>query len=164
MNDLVEAAIEIPMGTRNKYEMDPKTGKIHLSRVLYSTMSYPAEYGCIQGTLEKDGDPIDILVLTSEPTVPGCIVPAKIIGYLDTIDAGFQDTKLIAVNNVDPRYNYLNSLEEVPKHLLKEIEYFFKHYKDLQEIEVIVNQFHNKEEALARLYESKQRYQEKEII
>ena len=161
MKRIVDATIEIPAGTKNKYEIDPTTGRMRLSRVLYSTMTYPAEYGFIDQTLEMDGDPIDILILTSEPTFPGCIVEAKIIGYLDTIDRGFQDTKLIAVNNVDPRYNGYETLDDLPKHSLLEIKDFFTNYKKLQNIEVIVGEFHPVEEAVNRLEQSQQRFQEK---
>lgn len=107
MNNIVDAIIEIPMGTKNKYEIDTKTGKIRLNRVQYSSMTYPAEYGFIDNTKALDNDPLDILVLTSEPTFPGCIIESKIIGYLDTIDNGSKDPKIIAVNNVDPRLTIL---------------------------------------------------------
>lgn len=160
MKNIVDAIIEIPMGTKNKYEIDKATGKIRLSRVLYSSMTYPAEYGCIADTLEHDGDPIDILVLTSEATFPGCVVEAKIIGYLETIDSGFQDTKLIAVNNVDPRYNYHEDLNDLPAHTLLEIKNFFSTYKLLQKIKVEVKEFHSQEEAIERLEQAIIRYQE----
>ena len=88
MDYVVDALIEIPYGSRNKYEYDEKTGRIRLDRVLYSAMSYPAEYGIVENTLAPDGDPLDILVITSEPTFPGCIVPARILGYLATRDRG----------------------------------------------------------------------------
>lgn len=159
MNHIIDAIIEIPMGTRNKYEIDKKNGKIRLSRVLYSSMTYPAEYGYIENTLEEDGDPIDILILTTEPTFPGCIVEAKIIGYLETIDNGFQDTKLIAVNNVDPRYNYQNQIEDLPEHTKLEIKNFFSTYKMLQNIPVEVKEFHNVEEAMKKIGIAKNRYQ-----
>ena len=88
MSDIVEAIIEIPLKTKNKFERDEKTGRIRLDRVLYSAMTYPAEYGSIENTLAPDGDPLDILVSSSEPTFPGCIVEARVIGYLEVIDNG----------------------------------------------------------------------------
>ena len=93
---IVEARIEIPMGSQNKYEIDHKTGKIKLNRVLYSAAFYPAEYGFIEDTLSEDGDPLDILVLTSSPTFPGCYIDSRIIGAMDMVDSGEVDTKLLA--------------------------------------------------------------------
>lgn len=158
MNNIVDAIIEIPLGTKNKYEIDKKSGKIRLSRVQYSSMTYPSEYGFIDDTLAKDMDPLDILVISSEASFPGCIVEAKVLGYLETFDAGFHDPKIIAVNNVDPRCNFYNSLDDLPKHSLVEIKNFFENYKLLQNIEVKVYDYHNQEEALKIIEESKQRY------
>ena len=110
MKDVVEAIIEIPNGSRNKFEI--KDGKIKLDRVLYSSMSYPAEYGFIDNTLAKDGDPLDILVIGSEPSYPGCIIPAKVIGALKMLDNGKEDYKIISVVAVDPRYNEVNTLDD----------------------------------------------------
>ena len=159
MNNIVDSIIEIPLGTKNKYEIDKKSGKIRLSRVQYSSMTYPSEYGYIDETLATDGDPIDILVITSEASFPGCIIEAKVLGYLDTIDNGFGDPKIIAVNNVDPRCNFYNSLNELPKHSLIEIKNFFENYKLLQNIEVQVFDYHDKEEAMGMIEEAKKRYQ-----
>ena len=92
-NDVVQAIIEIPYRSRNKYEVDHETKKIKLDRVLYSAMAYPAEYGFLEDTLALDGDPLDILVIGTEPTYPGCIVPARVVGYLEAIDNGFEDYK-----------------------------------------------------------------------
>jgi len=150
MNDVVEALIEIPKGSKNKYEVNKKTGKIKLDRVLYSAISYPAEYGYIENTLSPDGDPLDILVLTSEATFPGCMIDAKIIGYLNTIDSGDEDNKIIAVNVNDPRFSFIEDIDQVNPHTLREIENFFKTYKILQ----------NKQAALQILEECKKRYQE----
>ena len=160
MNNIVDSIIEIPLGTKNKYEIDKKSGKIRLSRVQYSSMTYPSEYGFIDETLATDGDPIDILVITSEASFPGCIIEAKVLGYLDTIDNGFGDPKIIAVNNVDPRCNFYNSLQELPKHSLIEIKNFFENYKLLQNIEVQVFDYHSKEEAMEMIEEAKKRYQD----
>ena len=161
MNNIVDAIIEIPLGTKNKYELDKKINKIRLSRVQYSSMTYPSEYGYIDETLAGDGDPVDILVISSEATFPGCIVEAKVLGYLDTIDGGFQDPKIIAVNNVDPRCNFYNSLEELPKHSLIEIKNFFQNYKLLQNIKVEVFEYHGQKDALKIIQDGKDNYKNK---
>ena len=158
MNDIVEATIEIPMGTKNKYEINKATGKIKLNRVQYASMTYPAEYGFIDNTLSPDGDPLDILVLTSEPTFPGCVMDAKIIGVLKTIDSGFEDNKVISVNYVDPRYDDINDLSDLNSHVLNEIKHFFQNYKVLQGVKVEVFDFEGKEEALKILDECQKRF------
>ena len=160
MNNIIDSVIEIPLGTKNKYEIDKQSGKIRLSRVQYSSMTYPSEYGYIDETIAPDGDPVDILVITSETSFPGCIIEAKVLGYLDTIDNGFGDPKIIAVNNVDPRCNFYNSLEELPKHSLIEIKNFFENYKLLQNIEVKVFDYHGIEEAMQMIEDGKKRYLE----
>ena len=113
MNRIVEARIEIPMGSQNKYEVDPKTGKIKLDRVLYSASFYPVEYGFVENTLSLDGDPLDILVFTSSPTFPGCYMDCRIIGGMDMIDSGKEDTKVIAVNVGDPRFDQVTRLGDL---------------------------------------------------
>lgn len=148
MNDVFEAIIEIPMGTKNKFEVNKETGKIKLDRVLYSSLTYPGEYGYIDNTLSDDGDPLDILVISSYPTFPGCVIDARILGYLDVIDNGDGDEKVIAVVDKDPRFNQYNSIEDLPEHTLLEIKDFFQYYKHLQGIKVIAKDFHSKEEAL----------------
>ncbi len=160
--DVVNAVIEIPFRSRNKYEVDHDTGKIKLDRVLYSAMGYPAEYGFLENTLALDGDPLDILVIGTEPTYPGCIVPARIVGYLEAVDNGFKDYKLISVVDVDPRYDEVNNLEDLSSFILEEIKNFFENYKTLQKIEVKVGKYHNKEEALKLIEECKNRYKEDE--
>ena len=159
MNNIVDAVIEIPLGTKNKYELDKNLNKIRLSRVLYSSMTYPSEYGYIDETLSGDGDPVDILVISSEATFPGCIVEAKVLGYLDTIDGGHQDPKVIAVNNVDPRCNFYNTLSDLPKHSLIEIKNFFQNYKLLQNIKVEVFDYHDVDEAMEIIENGKLNYQ-----
>jgi len=163
MKHLEEAIIEIPLKTKNKFEIDEKTGKIKLDRVLYSAMNYPAEYGYIGETLSKDGDPLDILVISSEATFPGCIVPARVIGYLHLVDNGFEDYKVISVVDVDPRYNDINKLEDLSEFTLKEIKNFFENYKTLQNITVEVKEYHNKEDAIKLIEECKNRYKENSI-
>ncbi len=158
MNNVVEAVIEIPLKTKNKFEIDKKTKRIKLDRVLYSAMSYPAEYGYIENTLAKDGDPLDILVISSEPTFPGCIVPARIIGYLSVVDNGHEDYKLISVVDVDPRYNEVKCLDDLSNFTLDEIKNFFQNYKTLQNIEVKVYDYHDSTKALELIKECQNRY------
>ena len=154
----IEAIIEIPMGSRNKYEICEDSGRIKLDRVLYSSMSYPAEYGYIDYTLALDGDPLDILVLTTEPTFPGCVIQSRVIGYLDAIDDGDKDYKLIAVNDFDPRFNHICELEDIPPHTLAEIKNFFETYKILEKKEVEIKDYHGKDEALQLLKDCRKRY------
>lgn len=158
MNNVVEAIIEIPMGTKNKYEIDKERNRIKLDRVLYTTMSYPAEYGYIDKTLSLDGDPLDILVLSSEKTFPGCIVDARIVGYLDVIDNGEGDQKVIAVVDKDPRYDHVQELSDIPDTTLEIIKDFFKTYKTLQKIKVEIKDYHGKEDALKLLQENRDLY------
>ena len=145
---IVEALIEIPLGSKNKYEIDKATGRIKLDRVLYASMIYPAEYGIVENTLAPDGDALDILVICSDPTFPGCIVPARVLGYLDMVDNGKLDYKLITVVDCDPRYDDVTELEHLSPFTLKEIANFFSNYKILQGISVEVGSFHSREEAL----------------
>lgn len=157
-NHVVNALIEIPLGSKNKYELDKKTGRIRLDRVLYSAMSYPAEYGMIENTLAPDGDPLDILVVASEPTFPGCTVPARVVGYLSTCDNGKEDYKLIAVVDCDPRYYHVQGLSDLPPFVLQEIANFFQNYKTLQGIPVEVGDYHGQNEALEIIEQCRQRF------
>ena len=147
-NPVVDALIEIPLGSKNKYELDKATGRIRLDRVLYAAMIYPAEYGIIENTLAPDGDALDILVICSDPTFPGCTVPARVLGYLDMVDGGKLDYKLISVVDCDPRYDDIRNLEDLSPFVLKEIANFFANYKVLQNIQVQVGEYHSKEEAV----------------
>ena len=161
--NIVDAIIEIPLNTKNKFEVDKKSHRIKLDRVLYSAMNYPAEYGYIENTLANDGDPLDILVISSEPTFPGCVVPARVIGYLKMIDNGYEDYKLISVVDVDPRYNEINNLSDLSSFMLDEIRDFFQNYKTLQNIEVEVGEYHSKDEALD-LIKTCQKAYEKSVV
>lgn len=146
--DVVEALIEIPLNSRNKYEVDHETGRIRLDRVLYSAMTYPTKYGILENTLAPDGDPLDILVICKDPTFPGCLVPARVLGYLKMIDNGKEDYKLISVIDCDPRYNDINELMDLPSFELDEISNFFENYKVLQGVMVEVGDYFGKKEAL----------------
>ncbi len=157
-NDVVEAVIEIPFRSRNKYETDLETGKLKLNRVLYSAMGYPTEYGIIDKTLAGDGDPLDILVIATEPTYPGCIVPSRVIGYLEMSDDGKEDNKIISVVAPDPRYNEVRTLNDISPFVLEEIKNFFANYKDLENTKVIVGDYHSKEEALKLIEECRNNF------
>ena len=158
MDDIVNVVIEIPFRSRNKYEIS--NGKVKLDRVLYSAMGYPCEYGMIENTLAKDGDPLDILVIATEASYPGCIVPARIIGYLDMVDNGKEDYKLISVVACDPRYDDIKSLDDISSFTLEEIKNFFENYKKLENVEVRVGEYQSCSEALKILKECEERYNE----
>jgi len=160
-NNVVEALIEIPLGSKNKYELDKKTGRIKLDRVLYAAMIYPAEYGIIENTLAPDGDPLDILVICSDPTFPGCVVPARVLGYLSMIDNGKLDYKLISVVDCDPRYDDVTELEHLSPFVLKEISNFFSNYKVLQGVSVEVGKYHGRHEAMRIIQQCKDAYKPK---
>ncbi len=128
----VLAFIEIPRGSRNKYEFDEATGRLRLDRVLYSSVHYPTDYGFIPDTLAEDGDHLDILVLMQEPTFPGCYIDARPIGGLDMSDEKGSDFKVLAVPVGDPRYQHVSDLSHLGDHWLREIETFFATYKLLE--------------------------------
>ena len=157
-DNVVHALIEIPLGSKNKYELDEKTGRIMLDRVLYASMMYPAEYGIIENTLASDGDALDILVICSDATFPGCTVPARVLGYLDMVDNGKPDYKLISVVDCDPRYNHYRQIEDINPFVLEEIANFFANYKVLQGVKVEVGSYHNAEEALEIIKQCKAAY------
>ena len=159
MEKVYEAIIEIPMGTKNKYEIDKKNDRIKLDRVLYSPMTYPAEYGYLEETLAEDNDPLDILVLASSKTFPGCVVDARIVGYLDMVDNDEPDQKIIAVVHSDPRFSHVNEVGDIQQHTRREIKHFFQTYKDLQQNKKVeVYDFHDKIDALELIQTCKQRY------
>ena len=160
MNNVINAIVEITSGSKNKYEIDKKSGRIKLDRVINSSNVYPAEYGTIEETLSPDGDPLDILILSNEKTYPGCIIPARVLGYLDMVDNGLLYYKLIAVVDVDPKFKEINDLDDLDEITLKEIKNFFENYKSLDDIEVSVGSFHKKDEALKIIEECKKRYNE----
>ena len=156
---IVEALIEIPLGSKNKYEIDKVTGRITLDRVLYASMIYPAEYGIVENTLAPDGDALDILVICSDPTFPGCIVPARVLGYLDMVDNGKLDYKLITVVDCDPRYDDVKELSDLSPFPLKEIANFFTNYKVLQNVTVEVGEYHGMEDTLDVIAQCRERFQ-----
>jgi inorganic pyrophosphatase len=128
----IEVTVEIPSGSRNKYEFDHERRRFVLDRVLYSSVHYPCDYGFIEGSLADDGDPLDVLVVIAEPTFPGCVVRARPIGVLDMADEKGHDYKILAVAHDDPRWEGVSALEDVSPHRLREIENFFQTYKTLE--------------------------------
>jgi inorganic pyrophosphatase len=159
-NKVVEAFIEIPTGSQNKYEYDKERGVFVLDRVLYSPMHYPTEYGYLQNTLALDGDPLDILVLTTFPTFPGCVIKTRVIGVLIMSDDKGEDEKLLGVPVDDPRWNGVNTLEDIPEHRLKEIAHFFQVYKDLENKKTVIKGWEGPEKAAQLIEECYARYQE----
>ncbi|MEO6831491.1 MAG: inorganic diphosphatase [Chitinophagaceae bacterium] len=141
--DIVNAIIEIPKGSRAKYELDKTTGMLRLDRVLYSSVYYPANYGFIPQTYCDDKDPLDILVLSQIEMQPLCLVEAKIIGVMRMLDQGEADDKLIAVCAHDMSVNYINDINELPPHFIAELRHFFEEYKKLEEKVVHIEDFQN---------------------
>ncbi len=157
---IVNALIEIPQGSKSKYEIDKKTGLLKLDRIIYSSFHYPVNYGFIPQTLGKDGDPLDILVMCSEAIQPLCLVEAFVIGNMQMIDSGLIDDKIIAVAVRDPGVNYITNLDEVPQHIFKVLKNYFEQYKVLENKKVEINDFQDKEKAFEIINESIQFYKE----
>lgn len=153
-----DVLIEIPRGSRNKYEYDFKLKRIRFDRMLFSSMMYPADYGFMPETLALDGDPLDVLVLINEPTFPGCVMEVKPIGVFHMADDKGPDEKIICVPVSDPIWNSLNDLSDINPHLLKEIEHFFQVYKDLEHKVVDVEGWGDLREALAIIEECTERF------
>jgi len=161
--EIVNAIIEVPKDSQNKYEIDKETGAIALDRVLYSPLHYPLDYGFIPETLCDDGDALDVMIIGSDPVPVGCVVRARVIGMMDMIDGGEQDNKLLAVQEDNPRFKTINDLDDIEKfmpHLLKEIKHFMEVYKELQNKKVEVGGWHNKAKALEEVIKSQKMYQD----
>ena len=149
--NIVEIIVEIPKGSQNKYVWDWQKRRVRLDRVLHSSIHYPADYGFIVDTIAPDGRPVDVLILVTNPTFPGCSIVGKIIGCLKTTDEKGEDVKIIAVPLHDPRLREYNTLQDVPRHVLKEIEYFFAAYKALEAKPVEVQGWGDTDEAVGIL-------------
>jgi len=141
--------VEIPAGSRNKYEWDPELDGIVLDRRLFTSMSYPADYGYLEGTLAEDGDPLDALVLVGEPTFPGCRIRVRPVGVFHMEDEKGPDDKLLCVPLRDPSWLRTSDVHDVPAELRNEIEHFFQVYKDLEHSSVTTRGFGNRTEAEA---------------
>ncbi len=137
--EIVNVIVEIPKGSQNKYEYDKDRNILRLDRVLFSPLHYPGDYGLIPRTLAEDGDPLDALVLVSNPTYPGVLIQARPIGLLRMIDSGINDDKILCVARDDPRYAGYKGMTDMEEHVLKEIAHFFQVYKQLEgkSVEVI---------------------------
>jgi inorganic pyrophosphatase len=151
---ILNAVIEVPKGSKNKYELDKKSGFIKVDRVLFSSVVYPANYGFFPRTLSPDNDPLDVLVLGQEPVVPLAIVRAKPIGIMKMIDQGEIDDKIIAVHADDPEYAPYQNLSQLPPHRLAEVKRFFEDYKVLEHKVVVVEEFLGQDEAIKIILEA----------
>jgi inorganic pyrophosphatase len=156
--ELLNAVIEIPQGSRAKYEIDKASGLLKLDRVIYSSFHYPVNYGFIPQTYGDDKDPLDILVITSLAVQPLTLIEAKVIGVMQMIDGGDAYDKIIAVAANDPSVNHYNNIEELPPHFFGELRHFFEEYKTLENKTVIVEDFGNKEKALQIVREAIEAY------
>jgi inorganic pyrophosphatase len=154
----VTVMIEIPKGSRNKYEYDKEKRVLRFDRMLFSAVHYPSDYGFIPDTLAQDGDPLDALVLVWEPTFPGCLIEARPVGLFKMWDEKGPDEKILCVPVSDPLWNYIESLADVPPHLLKEIAHFFAIYKDLEEKKTGVEGWEDRDAAVKVIRESEHRY------
>ncbi len=154
----VTVMIEIPKGSRNKYEYDKDLKVIKFDRMLFSAMHYPSDYGFIPDTLAEDGDPLDALVLVWEPTFPGCMIQAKPVGLFKMWDEKGPDQKILCVPVFDPLWNHIKKLSDVPPHLLKEIEHFFAVYKALEKKKTGVEGWAGLNSAIRTIDEARERH------
>lgn len=129
---IINVLIEIPGGSKNKYEFDKDMGAFALDRVLYASVQYPYDYGFVPNTLADDGDPLDGMVIMDQPTFPGCVIAARPLGMLEMIDGGDRDEKILCVPAKDPRYTEVKTLQDIAPHRLNEIAEFFRTYKNLE--------------------------------
>lgn len=156
--EIVRVIIEIPRGSANKYEYNKKLDMFRLDRALYSPMHYPGDYGFIPGTLAQDGDPLDLLVLVDEPSFTGCLMEARPVGVLNMVDQDKPDQKILAVPNRNPRYESIHTVDQVFPHVIREIEYFFSIYKELQGGKTSMEGWGGPREARKVITESRQAY------
>jgi inorganic pyrophosphatase len=156
---IVNALIEIPKGSRAKYEIDKTSGLLKLDRVIYSSFHYPANYGFIPQTLGYDNDPLDILVLCSQSIQPLCQVEARVIGNMQMIDNGEQDDKIIAVATKDPSVNHINNINDMPDHFFNELKHYFEQYKVLENKKVAIDNFQDRDTAFNIIKEAIAFYQ-----
>jgi inorganic pyrophosphatase len=151
---LVTMVVEVPKGSRNKYEMDHGTGEIFLDRMLFTATRYPADYGFVPDTIAADGDPLDALALVTEPTFPGCRIRIRPLGLFLMEDQGQADHKILGVPDGDPLWADARDLDDVPPHLLRELEHFFSVYKDLENKKTATRGWRPAAEAMATVREA----------
>ena len=151
---IVNGLIEIPQGSRTKYEIDKTTGLLKLDRIIYSSFHYPVNYGFIPQTLGHDGDPLDILVMCSESIQPLCLVEATVIGNMQMIDTGVADDKIIAVATKDPGVNYIREITQLPEHFIAVLRNYFEQYKVLENKKVEIDDFQDKQAAYTIIEEA----------
>jgi inorganic pyrophosphatase len=162
-NDVPEifpVIVEVPMGSKNKYELDKATGLIRVDRVLFSAVHYPANYGFIPRTYAEDHDPLDVLVLGQQSVVPLAILSAKAIGLMKMRDQGEIDDKIIAVHVHDPEYAHYSSISELPGHRMREVKRFFEDYKALENKTVVVEDFLDRTKAIESITQAIERYRQ----
>jgi len=157
----ITTIIEINKGSKNKYEIDKKTGLIALDRAMHTSQDYPFDYGFVPQTLWEDGDPLDVVVLTTYPLFPGVMVKVRPVGIINMVDAGESDAKIIAVPKEDPRFDHVLDLDDINKHTIKEIDHFFMTYKKLQHKEVTIHSIEGKAQAEAAFEKSLENYKTK---
>jgi inorganic pyrophosphatase len=155
--DAVTVVVEIPTGSRNKYEIDHTTGQIFLDRMLFTSVRYPTDYGFVEGTLAGDGDPLDALVFVGEATFPGCRIQVRPVGLFRMTDEKGEDEKILCVPLRDPMWSQVHDLDGLPRPLLDEIEHFFQVYKDLEGHVVVTDGFEPRSEALSVIHEARER-------
>jgi inorganic pyrophosphatase len=158
---VIHCRIEIPRGSRNKYEWDDELGAIKLDRFLYASVVYPTDYGFIPGTCADDGDPLDILVCVSEPTFPGCVIPVKVLALFRMRDDKGVDDKVLCVPINDPNWNHMEVLDDIPVFLRDEISHFFSIYKQPEGKHVMVDGWFPREDGLAAIDEARARWRER---
>lgn len=156
--EIINTIIEIPKGSKNKYEIDKDTGLIMLDRVMHTAQDYPFDYGFMPQSHWEDGDPLDIVVLTTYPLAPGILVKVRPVAIVNMIDDGDSDAKIISVPEKDPRFENIKDLEDINPHTLKEIEHFFLTYKKIQNKEVIISSIGNKQEAQQAILKAQELY------
>ena len=154
----IDVFVEVPMGSRNKYEWDHERHRFVLDRMLFSAVRYPGDYGFIPDTLAGDGDHLDALTILGEPTFPGCTIPGRVVGMLDMADDKGPDEKILTVPEHDPRWRHLRTLADVPQHLLDEIDHFFSIYKDLEQKRVDVHGWRDADVAFQVIEQARDRY------
>lgn len=156
----IDVVVEIPKGSRNKYEYDYDKKMIRYDRMLFSAMHYPSDYGFFPETLALDGDALDALVMVTEPTFPGCLIEVRPIGVFNMSDEKGPDKKILCVPVSDPIWNHIYRLDQIPPHMKLEIEHFFQVYKDLEKKKVGVEGWDDEKVAILAIKESQQRYLE----